>query len=112
MISAVERGRVSELLAEFDARVPARVRNKLRYRHSIRGNSVTLFECRPKWNDPTVWLKSPQAKFRRNASTGLWSLFWRDRNARWHLYEGLPPTQDIERLVAEVGRDPTHVFSG
>jgi len=98
----IDRRRVSKLLASFDARVPARVRDKVRYGHSFRGNSVTLFERRPRYNNPSVWGQLAVAQFRRNARTGLWSLHCCTQNGRWHLYEGAAPTRKLASLLAEV----------
>jgi len=112
MLPEIDRRRVGKLLASFDARVPIRVRDKVRYGHSFRGNSVTLFERRPRWNAPSVWGQLAVAQFRHNARTGLWSLYCCDRNDRWHLYEGVAPTRQFASLVAEVRRDPTGIFFG
>jgi len=112
MLPEIDRRRVDKLLALFDAHVPARARDKVRYGHSFRGNSVTLFERRPRYNDPSVWGQLAVAQFRRNARTRLWSLYCRDRNERWHLYEGVAPTQKLSSLVVEVQRDPTGIFFG
>jgi hypothetical protein len=38
---------------------------------------------------------------------GEWTLYWRDRNARWHRYELIEPSADIvEALVGDEGVDP------
>jgi hypothetical protein len=41
-----------------------------------------------------------------------WSLYWRDRNLRFHAYDLVSPTASIEELLAEVDRDPTAIFWG
>ena len=45
-------------------------------------------------------------------TAGVWSLFWRDRNLRFHAYDLVSPTANIEELLAEVDRDPTAIFWG
>lgn len=42
----------------------------------------------------------------------MWSLFWRDRNLRFHGYDLVAPTVSIEELLAELDRDPTAIFLG
>jgi Protein of unknown function (DUF3024) len=42
----------------------------------------------------------------------VWSLYWRDRNSRFHAYDLVSPTARIEELLAEVDRDPTAIFWG
>jgi hypothetical protein len=47
---------------------------------------------------------------RYTTNTGLWRLYWKDRNDRWHLYELIEPAKDIRRLLDEIDRDPTCIF--
>ncbi|MEO7017756.1 MAG: DUF3024 domain-containing protein [Leifsonia sp.] len=49
---------------------------------------------------------------RYTRASGLWSLFWRDRNLRFHNYELMVPTARIEDVLVEVDRDPTAIFWG
>jgi hypothetical protein len=42
----------------------------------------------------------------------LWSLYWPDRNDRFHLYDDVEPTPRISRLLDEVAADPTGIFWG
>jgi hypothetical protein len=42
----------------------------------------------------------------------VWSLFWRDRNVRFHAYDLVAPTVNIEELLGELDRDPTAIFWG
>ena len=101
-----------ELLQLFcDARVPERVRDQVKLNFSFDGNSVTLSEERPKWNDPTKWISSKVAQFRYQPGTGTWVLFCRDQNGRWHEYF-LPADADLGVLLKEVDRDPTGIFWG
>lgn len=113
MLPEFEQRRVEHLLAQFyDRRVLAHFQHQARLGHVIRGTSVTLVEFRPRFDDPAVWLRLPVAQFRLDTGTGLWSLYWRDRNRRWHLYDQCPPARNFERLLAEVDRDATHIFWG
>lgn len=108
-----EQRLVERLLSRFyDRRLLAHVQHQVRLGHTIRGNSVTLFEIRPGFDDPAAWLKSPVAQFRFDSHTGLWSLFWRDRNRRWRPYRDVAPTRNFQTLVSEVDRDPTCIFWG
>lgn len=45
-------------------RVPAELSNEIKIHYKIRGNSVTLFESRPYWNDPSKWSDLKVAQFR------------------------------------------------
>jgi len=46
------------------------------------------------------------------AKSSVWTLYWSDRNARWHRYDLIGPAPDIRVLLDEVDRDPTCIFWG
>jgi Protein of unknown function (DUF3024). len=54
----------------------------------------------------------PVARLRYTASTRRWTLYWRDRNLRFHLYDRLPPSPSVEVLLGEIDSDPTCIFWG
>ncbi len=113
MLPEFERRLVERLLSRFyDRRVLAHVQHQTRLGHSIRGRSVTLFQTRPGFDEPATSLRFPIARFRFNARTGHWSLYWHDANRRWRLYDGIAPTKNLETLLSEVDRDPTYIFWG
>ena len=54
----------------------------------------------------------PIARLRYTAATTSWTLLWRDRNLRFHIYDLLPPSHSVQDLLAELDRDPTGIFWG
>lgn len=113
MLPQFEQHLVERLLNRFyDRRLLAHVQHQIRLHHTIRGNTVTLYEIRPGFDNSAVWVKTPIARFRFDADTGLWSLYWRDGNRRWRHYEDLAPNRNLELLISEVDRDPTSIFWG
>lgn len=52
------------------------------------------------------------ARFVLDSASLRWSLKWSDRNGRWHAYDLRAPSRHLAELVAEVERDPTHIFLG
>jgi hypothetical protein len=42
----------------------------------------------------------------------MWTLYWRDRNLRFHRYDQLPPAPGTGDLLTEIDRDPTAIFWG
>jgi hypothetical protein len=94
-------------------RVPPKVADKIRLAYAFRGNSVTITEHRAPWmGGSTEWTSHAVAKLRYNPRTGTWTLYWRDRNSRWHEYDRVPPVKDIDCILAEIDRDPTGIFWG
>ena len=86
----------------FCERVPPQIRPELTYEYRFRGNAVTLLERRPHFQDRTRHTEHVFAKFVYSPTIGGWSLKWRDRNAKWHAYEGfdnVPDFRDARRQV-------------
>lgn len=54
----------------------------------------------------------PVARLRYTKSRRVWTLYWPDRNSRFHQYDHVQPTPDIVVLLDEVDRDPTSIFWG
>jgi hypothetical protein len=54
----------------------------------------------------------PIARLRYVKTSGVWSLYWRDGNLRFHVFDLVAPTASIQELLAELDRDPTAIFRG
>ena len=111
-IPELEMKRAESVLAKFCDRVPGHIRSKLAYAFTLRGNAITLIERRPFYADPKITTEHPFARFVFDPSSHTWSLRWRDRNGRFHGYEGFSGVRQFTALVSEVERDPTHIFFG
>jgi len=96
------------------SRVPERVRDQVRVEVDVAPGHLTIVECRPPWRGDYLpeWTRHPIARFRYTATTRQWSLYWRDRNLRFHVYDLVQPTDRLEDLLMEVDRDPTAIFWG
>ena len=110
------RRQVEKELGDYcDKRVPASARDQVRLECEIRGNAATIIErripWRPEWRDEE-WRRFPIARFRFDNAARLWTLYWRDRNLRWHLYNLPKPSPSLSALPAEVERDRTAIFWG
>ncbi len=93
-------------------RVPEHVRDKVRMEYRIDGQSVTIIEMRPHWEDPSEWIDSPIARLRYVRTDNLWELYWMPSNLKWKSYDPLPVSQDLTELVHEIDRDPVCCFFG
>ena len=101
-----------ELTAYCVAKIPVHIQDRVKLSISWRGGNATLIEHRPYFLDPSQWIESPVAQLRFDAAAGLWSLFCRDRNQRWHPYGSMPSSTHLHKLIAELDRDPTGIFWG
>ena len=75
---------------------------------------LTIVECRPPGRQDTrpEWTRFPIARLRYTQATKMWTLYWRDRNLRFHRYNQLEPSPDIGHLLREIDRDPIAIFWG
>ena len=73
---------------------------------------MTIFECRPPWDRGlgSARTRQPIAQLRLDATDLRWTLYWADRNDRWHAYEMVKPTRRLETLLDEIDRDPSCIF--
>jgi hypothetical protein len=101
-------------LADFcDSRIPAHVRHEIRLEVDFTEGVATMYECHPPWSPEwTEWSRVGVARFRFSNRDRRWRLYWSDRNGRWHLYDPIEPAPELSPLLAEVDRDPTHIFWG
>ena len=70
----------------WDDKIPAALRNELRVEYTVRGKSITIYECRPPW-DATAddeWTRQPVAQLRYDPTDHNWHLYCADRNSRSH----------------------------
>ena len=112
-LSELIRKQVEKTLEPFcENRIPPHVRDKVRLKFSFRGESVSLFEERPYFQDPSQWTSSPIAQFRFNSEDKTWSLYYPDRNSKWHSYERAKPSRQFTHLLRAVEHDPTGIFWG
>jgi hypothetical protein len=106
--------RAEQLLYDFcQRRVPEAAKDKYRLEFRVRGNAVTLYESHAPWR-PTQqqWGRMPTAQFRFDTTELTWTLYWADRNGRWHVYDEIEPSPDLVDLLHEVDADPTSIFFG
>jgi DUF3024 family protein len=91
---------------------PVEFAHQLRVVHTVRGNSVTLAESRPPWDGiGTEWIDVPFAQLRYSTQSTNWSLYWADRNSKWHPYDEIAPGP-LSSMLAEIDEDPTCIFKG
>lgn len=88
--------------------------SEMRVEMDVDGRTITICECRPPWREGSgsAWTRQEIARLRYTKSTGVWTLYWPDSNAKFHRYEDLEPTPKVERLLAEIDADPTRIFWG
>ena len=97
-----------------EARVSPHATHQVRLEVEVQGTAVTLVERRAPWRADVgpEWTRFPIARFRYSPAHAAWTLFWRDRNLRWHRYDRIDTAANVDPLLAEIDADPTAIFWG
>ena len=105
------RKRAEQIMAEYcGRRVPEKLRNDVKPGFRIRGNFVTLVDEERSFMDKSSWVEIPVAQFRFNPMSSYWTLYWPDRNTRWHVFHVVPPSRRLEDLIQVVHDNPFGAF--
>ena len=92
---------------------PAEARDEVCLEVTTRAATITIVERRPLWQGgPGAWTRMPIAQLRYDTAAGIWTLYWADRNRRWHRYNYLDPTPQLDDLLKEIDEDPLCMFWG
>lgn len=69
---------------------------------------LTITERRRPWREDLgpEWTSFPIARLRYTATDRSWTLYWRDRNLRFHIYDRLAPSRRVDKLLNEIDDDP------
>jgi hypothetical protein len=111
-IPELEQERVCRALRRYCDKVPFHIRDKLTKDFRFVRSDVELLERRPHYLGKHRHVEYVVAKFRYSAKRGSWTLFWSDRNERWHSYDGFEDRRHFADLLREVDADPTCIFWG
>jgi hypothetical protein len=110
----IELERIGKAVGEMcQRRSPVHLRDQLRTTFQVKGYDVTVYEERPRWDNPEEWSGHPVAKFKYIRKTDVWKLYRMRSDLKWYFYGGIPyGTQTLEPLVKEVDSDPHGAFFG
>ncbi|WP_230207829.1 DUF3024 domain-containing protein [Microlunatus sp. Gsoil 973] len=93
-------------------RVPEQALDQVRVECEVTPRHLTIVERRAPWRADygREWTRFPIARLRYTKTTRTWSLFWRDRNLRFHRYDPLISSDRVNELLDEIDHDPTGIF--
>jgi hypothetical protein len=105
---------VAAVRAYCEQAVPPHALHQVRMETVLTRGAVTIVERRAPWREDfgPEWSTAGIARLRYTAARDQWTLYWRDRNARWHRYHRIEPSRDITTLLQEIDSDPTCIFWG
>jgi hypothetical protein len=96
------------------ARVPEHARHQARVECDVAPRHLTITERRAPWRADLgpEWTSFPIARLRYTAANRSWTLYWRDRNLRFRVYQRLAPAQHVDDVLNEIDRHPAGIFWG
>lgn len=87
------------------------MRGRLDYGFHYHRRSVELVELRPRRNGKPGRTEIAFAKATFIKTSGMWKVYWKRGNLRWHAYE--PPTvRSLDGFLKLVNEDRHHCFFG
>lgn len=93
-------------------RPPEHIHAELDIGYAVVGHTVDIFEIRPQWDDRNATRHSPVARAKFVRTRGLWRLYWRRADLKWHLYEPAPEHDALQDALAIVDADAFACFFG
>ena len=114
-LSELEKARVGRVVGTFveQRRPPPHIRPKLDLAFRVAGQSVEIFEIRPRWRGaPGETMEQSVAKATYVRAGGVWKVFWKRADLKWHAYQPVPQVGTIEEFVALVAEDQLGCFFG
>lgn len=111
---AVPEPDLKMIAAWCEQHTPEHVRDQVWIEHDVTSRHVDIMECRPDWMDPQnrPTMRFPIARLRYTTRTGLWTIYWRDRNLKFHLYESFHPTANVREVLAFLDEPDSAIFWG
>jgi len=113
-LSEFETKKIEKAIAAFmvKCRPPVSLRSKLDLGYRISGQSVELFEIRPRWNMPEHLMESAYAKATYVRTRKVWKIYWMRADLKWHGYFPVPEVSSIEEFLGIVDQDEYACFKG
>jgi hypothetical protein len=93
-------------------RPPAHIRPKLDIGVRVTGQSVEIYEVRPRWDQPQEKRETPVAKATYVKAKDLWRVFWMRQDLKWHRYDPKPVVSSLEAFGKLVHEDKYGCFFG
>lgn len=93
-------------------RVPERLWPQVKVEADFGPRQVTIVEVRPPWDGVGGPTRFPIARLSYASSTGLWTIYWRDRNLKFHQYDRKQPTTNVQALLDFIADSGDPIFWG
>lgn len=112
--SEFESARYLKLLLDFTEQYGPKpeVRHKLRWDQQVEGQSIVLYEVRPRFMKPGEFGRYGFAKATFVKKENYWKVYWRRASGKWERYPPYPTAESVEEFLAVVIADENGCFFG
>jgi len=93
-------------------RVPERLWSEVKVEADVADRYVDIVEVRPPWDGVGEHTRFPIARLRYPKATGQWTIYWRDRNLKFHEYKRKRPTKNVQVLLDYIETSGDPIFWG
>ena len=113
-LSEFEQKRCERIVGAYiqKRRPPVHVRPELDIGFRVTGQSVEIFEIRPRWKEPDKTLEHSVAKATFVKTQEVWRVYWQRADLKWHSYEPAPMVKSMEAFLKLVEEDKYACFWG
>jgi hypothetical protein len=93
-------------------RPPLHLRAQIREGQRFDGHSIEFFFVRPRFDDPSQTIEESIAQLTFVRASGVWRLFWKRADGKWHRYPPRPETATLATALRVIDQDPKGCFFG
>ncbi len=93
-------------------RPPLHLRDRIREGQRFSDKAIELFFVRPAYNRPGEHTEDPIAKVEYVRSKGVWRIFWKRADMKWHGYAPCPSATSLADALRVIHEDPNGCFFG
>lgn len=113
-LSEIEYKRYEKIVGNYveSKRPPLHLRKELDFGFRIENQSIEIFEVRPAWREPGVFIELAVAKTTFVKRTRTWKLYWQRKDLNWHRYDPDAEHTSIEEVLAVIDADEYGCFYG
>lgn len=112
--SEFEQKRYEKMISAYiESRRPGpSLRAQLDICYRISGQSIEIYEVRPRWDEPSIKIENPVAKVTYVKTSKNWKIYWMRADLKWHVYEPNAEVQALEDFLNILELDEYGCFWG
>ena len=88
------------------------IRDKVDIGYRVEGQSVEIFEIRPRFQNPDEKDETPVARATFVRTQQVWKVYWMRRDLKWHEYPVKPSVRTLAAFLKLVDEDDICCFWG